>query len=194
MINLNESPYRELLLALALPGVAGIAYFFKRWYEGTAFSSQLDKRAKLLAIRKDLTAEGLTIADLDKFEGELTKRRKNIHQIEDEVVAELADQRDGPRPGETQGELNILAGADLEISQALLAKALRELEMHCEDLPLVQSAQKAWEKYAKAEAKYRASYCEGGSMHPLIYCSELESLTVARIADVRARTEWLKSL
>lgn len=193
MSYLSDSPWREILLLLAGAGLACVGYFGKRWLEGASRTVRLDRRRKLLALHKELKSEGMTVTDLDSLEQELTTRRKVARQIEEQVAAEIAE---APRPGETQADMNVLAEADLDVSKAMLAKAVRELEIHAspDELEQLSKAQRAWQRYADTEAISRAAFYTGGSMYPMVYSYELEQITVARIADLRTRLEWLKEM
>jgi uncharacterized protein YecT (DUF1311 family) len=201
MVNLSNLPWKEIFLVIATSlttaVVGGVAYLIRRRIEGSSGASQLERRSKVLALHKELKTEGMTISDLDRLEDELSRRRKVAHRIEDQVAAELAQQRNWqPAPGQSQAEMNILGGADLEISRAMLARAVLELEMHhgSSGVELLRAAQEAWEVYANAEAKFGASMFEGGTAYPTIFLSELERLTVSRVAQIRSHTDYLRKL
>ena len=192
MIDLAASPWKEVLIFALGCLVASIAFFAKRRIEGKGQAELLDRRAKVLAVHKSMKEEGLSLADLNRVEDELTRRR----EIEDQVVAEVANlAAEGPAPGETQAEMNVLAAADLAVAEAMLEKTLVEARMHCSDVPeALEEAQAAWRVYAEKEASYLASTFEGGSMYGMIVKTELERLSVVRIADLRKHLEWLRSL
>ena len=71
---------------------------------------------------------------------------------------------------------------------------MHELKMSNCDTELADRAQEAWQRYSEDEARFRASVVKGGTMYPGLYASELERLTVARIAEVREHTEFLRSV
>ena len=181
-----------LIGAIGTALVGGAAYLIRRRIEGTAASSMLDRRTKVLTLHKTLKEAGLSVEDVDAFDAELTRRIAKGAK-EDEVAAELA-QMAGPGFGESQAEMNILAGAELNIARAVMNKALEELKMSNCNTELADQSQRAWTRFAEKEARLKASVVEGGSMYPLVYAAELERLTIARIADVREHTEYLRSI
>jgi hypothetical protein len=147
--------------------------------EGASADTRLARRAKILELHGQLKSEGMAGADLDKLEDDLTKRRKARRQVEDQVAAEVAQKRivyEGPCPGGSQSEMNRLAQADVDTANALLARALLELEMHSstEEHARLRAAQESWNTYATVEAAYRAAWVVGGSMYPGVNRSELE--------------------
>lgn len=198
MVDITASPWKELLVALVTTVVTSIFFLAKRRIEGSAATEQLERQSALLDVRKKLRESGLTVKDLRSFEDELTKRHKK-NDTEDEVAAELALGRsssvDGSVIGETQAEMNILAGADLDIIRAMMAKAMHELVISAScNGDSFETSQKAWERYAKAEARARSVFCEGSSMYPSHCTAALKELTVSRIADIREQIKYLRSM
>ena len=188
---------QDILMFLFGAAVAVIAYFGKRLIEGRPHLDRLERRGKALALHKDMKTEGLTVDDLDTLETDLTaRRRKKLQRIEDNVNAELKEQSLRPGPGETQAEMNVLTQADLHVSRAMLTKELLSLETHAgpDHWDGLVNVQKQWEEYAEAEARWVASWHEGGSIYPLVYLAELNRLTVSRIAEVRLQTDWMKNM
>jgi uncharacterized protein YecT (DUF1311 family) len=53
------------------------------------------------------------------------------------------------------------------------------------------NVQKAWETYRKADARMAAGEYKGGSIVPLMYCSALESATIARIVELETELKLL---
>lgn len=198
MVDLSSSPFKEILITLVTATLAVTAYFAMRKIERKNSSEIIDRQTKLLALHKTLKAEGVSVGDLEKLEQDLNNKRRDIHKIEDQVAADVHRARlfDGPLPGQSQSEMNYLAAADLQIADAMLDKALAEAEMHCQpdEVPKLQLAQSAWKTFANAEAAYRSLFCKGGTMYPTVFSSELERLTVSRIAELKAHVEWQKSM
>ena len=197
MVELATLPLKELGLLAVGSLLTSLAYFIKRWIEKKPLADVLERRAKALALHKSLKEQGLSLDDLDELEKDLTRRRRKVRDIEDEVSKELSELRyDGPKPGESQSDMNRLASADTDVANALLERVIIEMAMVCgdEQEPKLRSSQEAWQKYAVAEAKFRSSIFEEGTVYPTMYLSEIERLTVARIADLRAHLAWLKSL
>lgn len=185
-------PWREIVSAGGGALLLALAYLAKRWWQGDHVSETLDRYTRALDLHQRLKSEGISTADLDALQSDLMKTKRK-RQIEDEISLEILEQ--GPRPEETQGGMNRAATADLEIARAKLEKALVELDMYLagEQGALLKGTQQGWSAYAEAEACLVAARFETGSIYPLVYAKELERLTVARIADLRAHLEWIKS-
>tara|TARA_R110002124_G_scaffold65659_2_gene179502 strand:- start:112 stop:321 length:210 start_codon:yes stop_codon:yes gene_type:complete len=45
--------------------------------------------------------------------------------------------------------------------------------------------QKSWKDYAKSQAEFAAAEFDGGSMAPLVFSSELESVTISRTGELK---------
>jgi uncharacterized protein YecT (DUF1311 family) len=194
LLELLDITWRDLGLVALSAGVGSVGYLLTRRIERKPDKDRLELRSMILDLHTRLKAQGMTVTELDELGTALTERRKATRKIEDEVDAELAVRLAyEPRPEDTQAGMNQIAAADLKISRAMLAKLLTELEMYSEGESL-KHAQKSWEAYAEAEARHRSSLYEGGTVYPLMYASELQSLIVSRIAELRAHLEWLKSL
>lgn len=185
-------PWKELGLLVAGGMLASVGYIAKRWVEGKSSSEIIERKTKALVLHSSLKDAGISLSELELFEAELTRRR----QVEDEVTAELHESLQAVAPEETQAGMNRIAGADLQIANAMLEKALTEAEMQGDGAYAKQlnDSQKRWKAYAESEAAYRAAIFEGGTVYPTIHLTELEQLTVRRIADLRAHVKWLKSL
>ena len=56
------------------------------------------------------------------------------------------------------------------------------------------SSQHEWKRYSESQAKASSALYEGGSIYPLIYLSELESLTNERTARLQAEFDVLLQL
>ena len=90
--------------------------------------------------------------------------------------------------------MNKIAGASLRIAEAQLSGALVELELYIGDGQQLQATQANWAAYAESQARLFAESNRGGTIYSLIYCTELEHLTLLRTAELRAHTERLKTL
>jgi uncharacterized protein YecT (DUF1311 family) len=197
VVDLSSSPFKEILVTLITATLAVTAYFAVRKIERKNSIETIDRQTKLITLHKTLKAEGLSVKDLEMLEQDITNRRRGIQKIEDQVAADVHKARlDGPLPGQSQSEMNYLAAADLRIADAMLEKALAEAEMHCQpdEVEPLHAAQVAWTTFAQAEAAYRSLFCKGGSMYRTVYPSELERLTISRIAELKAHVEWQKEL
>ena len=95
-----------------------------------------------------------------------------------------------------QGEMNMEAGRRADVARQQMERAIVALErsgwMEASQGAALKRTQANWEKYAQAQAEFAASEFEGGSMAPLIYASELESVTVSRTAELKRMLEEMR--
>ena len=196
MFNIHLSG-REVAIFVGGAALSMGAYFARRWIQGDYAKEALERYSKTLDLHQALKASGLSVSDLDGMQGRLTDRRRRTRQIEDAVAHEVvADQSDDPSPGKSQDAMSALATADVQISRAKMKRALSELSfiIDAADVGELEASQKAWATYSEAQARLMASPHAGGSIYATIYASELEAPIVARIADLRAHLERLKSM
>lgn len=87
----------------------------------------------------------------------------------------------------SQSEMNRFAADSAHTAKDELSSVVEQLEklLDPERVALMHKSQKAWEEYARAQADFSSSEALGGSMRPLLYHSEFESLTRERIARLR---------
>lgn len=88
------------------------------------------------------------------------------------------------------------ADSNLKIAKAKLDQVINELSFKIDEVErekLMQS-QAAWENYSVEQAEAASISYRGGSIYPLIYLSELESLTVERAARLQAELDELRRL
>jgi uncharacterized protein YecT (DUF1311 family) len=197
MIDFTLSPWKELAVLLATSAFGIVGYIAKRTIEKKKNTDALDFKKKALDLHKLLQAEGLTLDDLHQIEQSMTQRKSSKRAIEDNVTTQVTIMSTKtPLPGETQSDMNRLRFADVDIAESLMQKALLEAEMHCNELEAckLRAAQDAWKAYSVAEAEFRSQSFEGGTMYPLMYASELEGMTIARIAELREYVEWVRKL
>ncbi|RRQ22221.1 lysozyme inhibitor LprI family protein [Thiohalobacter thiocyanaticus] len=156
-----------------------VVYMFKRRIEGKPEVEALDKRKQLLDINKQLNEQGLTIEDLNKLEAILTGKAESIIKHTQEIeknTQSLIEKEQGEFL--SQAELNIRADSNLKVAKAQLEQIVNELTFKIDEIErekLMQS-QKAWESYSVEQAEAASISYRGGSIYPLIYLSELESL------------------
>lgn len=172
-------------------------YFLKRWIESKPEIEALDKQKKLLDINKQLNEQGLTVEDLRKLESILVGKAESIikHTQDIEKDTQSLTEKD---EGEflSQAELNMRADGNLKIAKAKLEQVINELSFKIDDVErekLMQS-QRAWENYSIEQSEAASISYRGGSIYPLIYLSELESLTVERAARLQAELDELRRL
>jgi uncharacterized protein YecT (DUF1311 family) len=86
----------------------------------------------------------------------------------------------------TQTTMNIRAGDTMRELEAQMADMLAAIEKRGDtDGTLLRRSQVAWQAYARAEADFRASLVEGGSMYPLVWA-------IAQSKNIQHRIENLR--
>jgi uncharacterized protein YecT (DUF1311 family) len=186
-------------ISLILLGVAisGLGYLLKRYIEKKSISEVLGRQKMLLEINKQMRDQNLSPEELIQLEavlvGKTRARSKRFIELEKEILSVVEKQE-----GEylTQKEMNIRASTNLDIAEAKMRQAVEELSMKLEETEkkAMLESQYAWKKYSEMQAEAASSRYREGSIYPLIYLSELESLVVERTARLRAELDELKSL
>lgn len=89
----------------------------------------------------------------------------------------------------TQLEMNVEAERRAGIARQQMERAIIALErsgwMDERQVANLRVTQKSWEDYAKSQAKFAAAAFDGGSMAPLVFSSELESVTISRTGELK---------
>ncbi|MDP1708596.1 MAG: lysozyme inhibitor LprI family protein [Gammaproteobacteria bacterium] len=189
--------YEKLGFVLLGAIISGALYLIKRMVEKKPQSDKLDRQRKVLEINKQLSEQCLSIEDLCELENALTGKSELIGKasrlIENETQS-LVEKTDGEFL--SQAALNIRADANLKISKARLEQTLNELSFKIDEIEreALYESQKAWEEYSEKQAESASIGYRGGSIYPLIYLSELESLTVERAARLQVELDELKRL
>jgi uncharacterized protein YecT (DUF1311 family) len=186
--------HEKVGLVLLGAAISACGYFLKRILEGRSQTDLLDRQRKLLEVNREMAQQGLSPEDMRKLEQILLGKAaiaKNIAAIEGQAKPLIAKQT-----GEflSQAELNMRADANLKIAMARMEQVMTELSFKLEgvDLDALNKSQKAWEVYSRSQAEAESSVYQGGTIYPLIFLSELESLTVERAARLRARLDELR--
>ncbi len=182
-----------LVLLGALFSVVG--YFIKRKVERRGVIDALDRHKKLLEINRHMNDQGLSIDDMRTLEVALTGKAEAIakHSLDFERDAKPLTEK---RSGEflSQAELNLRADANLKISRAKLNLVYQELTFKLDDfeITVLRESQDVWEAYSVKQAEAESARYRGGSIYPLIYLSELDSLTVERAARLQTSLDELR--
>lgn len=96
----------------------------------------------------------------------------------------------------TQVEMNMEAGRRADVARQQMERAILALErsgwIEASQIAALKLTQANWESYAKAQAEFAAAEFDGGSMAPLVYASELESVTVSRTGELRRMLEEMR--
>ena len=184
----------EKLGWLVLGGLlSAVAYFAKRWIEGKPQNETLDKHKKLLDIHKQMHEQGLDVDGLRNLETQLIGKANAIKKH----TSELSEKREpliaAQEENLTQLELNKRASERFEIAKQKLQEVIAGIDSRVGDKEsqALMNSQNAWEGYSVDQAMAAASSYDGGSMWSLVYFSELESLTIERIARLQAELDEL---
>lgn len=95
-----------------------------------------------------------------------------------------------------QAEMNIEAGRRADVAQQQMERVIIALQrsgwMETSQISALEKAQSNWEAYAKSQAEFAAAQFERGSMAPLVYASELESVTISRTGELNRMFQEMK--
>ncbi len=96
----------------------------------------------------------------------------------------------------TQAEMNVEAGRRADVAQQQMERAIIALKrsgwLELPQVSVLDQTQANWETYAKSQAEFAAAEFEGGSMAPLVYASELESVTISRTGELKRTFQEMK--
>lgn len=97
----------------------------------------------------------------------------------------------------TQLEINAEAGRRANVAQQQMERAIIALKrsgwIDKRQIVILDQAQLDWEKYAKSQAEFSTAAFEGGSMAPLVYAGELESVTISRTGELNRMFQEMMS-
>lgn len=176
-----------LLLGALIPGVG---YLIKRWIEKKPQLDSLEKSQKLLAINKELAAQNITVEDLNDLEMSLLAKRRatESHETAKGFEADLGEFR-------SNADLKQDAAFRLKKAELKLEEMLFEFSrlLDEEELEILEKSQKKWKTYRDEQAALAASGWEGGTGYGLVYLTEQEVLTAARIAEIQSRLDFAKA-
>lgn len=178
-----------------LGGVIAFAiYFIKRSIEDKPVDETLDRQKKVLDIHKQMNDQGIGVEELKNLESILSGKSKSIKQH----TQELSEQTEPLVQADetellTQADLNKRANISLIKAQEKLQEVIAGIDARVGDSEsqALLSGQNSWKNYSIHQAEAAASRYEGGSIYPLIYMSELESLTNERTARLQAELDEL---
>ncbi len=98
----------------------------------------------------------------------------------------------------SQLELNIEAARRASVAQQQMERAIIALErsgwMEERQAATLKATQRNWEEYAKSQAEFAAAAFDRGSMAPLVYSSELESVTISRTGELKRMLQEMREL
>ena len=88
------------------------------------------------------------------------------------------------------------AGRRADVARQQMERAIVALEhsgwMKASQVAALKQTQENWESYAESQAEFASAEFEGGSMAPLVYASELESVTVSRTGELKRMLEEMR--
>ncbi|MBS0276429.1 MAG: DUF1311 domain-containing protein [Proteobacteria bacterium] len=87
---------------------------------------------------------------------------------------------------QTQAEMNICAGHELEQANATINNLYKETmaKYDAEGQAMLRKSERAWIAFRNAECDFRTSGSKGGSIWPLVHAQCLTELTRARIKQL----------
>ncbi len=186
-------------IGLVLVGIllSAVGYLVKRKIENKPQIESLDKHKKLLDIHKQMNDQGINLEGLKELESKLTGKAAAIQSKTVILQAESIPLIEDDEPENiTQMELNERVSKSLEKAKEKMQSAIAGIDSRIGDSEsqALMNSQIEWESYSVSQAEAAAVGYEGGSIYPLIYLSELESLTNERTARLQAELDELKSL
>jgi len=96
----------------------------------------------------------------------------------------------------TQAAMNMEASRRVDVAQQQLERVIIALKrsgwMDTPQISVLEKAQFNWETYAKSQAEFAAAQFDRGSMAPLVYASELESVTTRRTGELNRMFQEMK--
>jgi len=183
-------------IGLVLVGViiSGIGYLIKRKIENKPQLESLDKHKKLLDIHKQMGDQGIDVDGLKTLEIKLSEKAEAI-QNNTVILNSESTPLFSPNKQENlnQYELNQRASENLEIAKVKMQDAITGIDSRVGDFESqsFMNSRREWESYSISQAEAAASGYKGGSIYPLIFLSELESLTNERTARLQAELDEL---
>jgi len=177
--------------------ISAFGYLLKRKIENKPQHETLDKHKKLLDIHKQMNEQGIDVSGLKQLEAMITGRSEAIQTNNRALQAEAKPLiEEDETENLTQLELNNRAARRLEVAKEKMQRAIAGIDSRVGDSvsQSLMNSQTEWERYSISQAEAASSSYQGGSIYPLIYASELESLTNERTARLQAELDELISL
>ena len=183
-------------IGLVLLGViiSAVGYFIKRKIENKPQIEALDKHKRLLDIHKQMNEQGIDLDGLKALEEKLIGKVAAIQSktiiLQSESVPLI---KENESEDLTQMELNERASINLEKAKEKMQEAIAGIDSRVGDYESqsLMRSQIEWESYSVSQAEAAAASYREGSIYPLIYYSELESLTNERTARLQAELDEL---
>lgn len=145
----------------------------------------LDIMERLKALGKDPDLVKYSREDSDQFIKLISSQKEAFVENEIEIITAA--------PDTSQYELNMEAGRRADVARRNMDRAIVALYrsgwMNETQTQALKTAQDCWEKYAQHQAHFARAEFEGGSMAPLAFAGELETLIVSRTGELKRLLE-----
>ncbi|EGQ8042870.1 DUF1311 domain-containing protein [Vibrio alginolyticus] len=177
--------------------MTGIGYLIKRKIESKPELETLDKHQKVLDIHKKMSEQGLDISGLNQFVSMLTEKSSAVQShVLDLNTKSVSHMQTSSTEHITQTEMNQIASNSYNRSLVKMNEVYAQLmsKLDSDRTEAYGSAQVKWNEYIEAHARSVADMYKGGSIYPLIYYSELETLVFERTARLQSELDELVSL
>ncbi|MBS9830294.1 DUF1311 domain-containing protein [Vibrio alginolyticus] len=177
--------------------MTGIGYLIKRKIESKPELEILDKHQKVLDIHKKMSEQGLDISGLNQFSSMLTEKSSAVQShVLDLNTKSVSHMQTSSTEHITQTEMNQMASDSYNRSLVKMNEVYAQLmsKLDSDRTEAYGSAQVKWNEYIEAHARSVADMYKGGSIYPLIYYSELETLVFERTARLQSELDELVSL
>ncbi|ELB2789356.1 DUF1311 domain-containing protein [Vibrio alginolyticus] len=177
--------------------MTGIGYLIKRKIESKPELETLDKHQKVLDIHKKMSEQGLDISGLNQFVSMLTEKSSAVQShVLDLNTKSVSHMQTSSTEHITQTEMNQIASNSYNRSLVKMNEVYAQLmsKLDSDRTEAYGAAQVKWNEYIEAHARSVADMYKGGSIYPLIYYSELETLVFERTARLQSELDELVSL
>ena len=173
--------------------IAASGFLIKRYGMGGAQREVVQDTHEYLRLDEEAAKRGWSAEDAIAWHSDLRNRRKRVLEIEAERIERAAGRH---LKVITQLEMNAEAKSRADEASYDMLSAAEEFRrlLSSEAKESFDAASEAWQVYAEKQAWASSAYVEGGSMRPLVYANELESLASARAAYLREQVERWNSL
>lgn len=178
-------------ILLALLGAAGTAlwYLVRRYNEKHPVNEEIDRLKRLADLKASLDAHQYSIDDIRQLEAQLMGKAIVAKNLSESFAEEAAKYRSAlMSKAECQAEMSMAAYEAYQRSEKRLAQAIENLKayMEPEEIEALDASQAAWRAYQEKYAEAVTIQYGAGTIRPMLYATELESITIARVIELKA--------
>ncbi len=168
----------EVFIFIAGVVVTSIGYLLKRRFERSSLLEDLEIQLKLLERNRQMKEQNVSEEELEKMRQRFPTRKG------DPAIKEFAEQ---PPEFHTQSEMYEFAENEYRLLQKELDLTIQLVskEKSEEWKKQFDHSQLSWLEYRNNQAKLASNQAQGGTLGPFFYVTEANSLTRARIAELR---------